>query len=137
MDKIDQEDGAEEQGFGFEIELRLVGDAEIVGVGECFFEQAAPFFGNFAQFVTIFSDLEGPGVEYGTEKVKNRLVIFIGNYVFAAQDGKLPFNGAKQGSLGVKHFELVEIEPERSLQAESELLVEADDLDLEGSPGSE
>ncbi len=60
MYEIDQEYGPQQDGFLGKIDSIGKGDAEIVGVREGLFDQAAPLFGYLAELVSAFFNLKCP-----------------------------------------------------------------------------
>ena len=62
MNEINQENGTKEDCFGFIGPVGRKGDAEVVGIGKSLFDQAGPFFCDFAENLLILPDFEGPGV---------------------------------------------------------------------------
>ena len=67
VDEINQEDGPQQDGFLRKIDSIGKGDAEIVGVREGLFDQAAPLFGYLAELPAAAFNLECPRVKQRAE----------------------------------------------------------------------
>ena len=70
VDEIDQEYGPQQDGLLGKIDSIGKGDAEIVGVCEGLFGQAAPLFGNLAELLTAFFNLKCPWMKQRAEKLE-------------------------------------------------------------------
>ena len=85
VDEIDQEYGPQQDGFLGKIDSIGKGNAEIVGVREGLFGQAAPLFGYLAKFPVTFFNLKGPWMKQRAEKLEYFISVAVENRVYSAQ----------------------------------------------------
>ena len=90
--EIDQEYGSQQDGFLGKIDTIGKGDAEIVGVREGLFDQAAPLFGYLAELLSAFFNLKCPWMKQRAEKLEYFVTVAVDNRVYSTQYGKTPFN---------------------------------------------
>ena len=83
--EIDQKYGSQQDGFLGKIDTIGKGDAEIVGVREGLFDQAAPLFGYLAEFLSAFFNLKCPGVKQRAEKLEYFVTVAVDNRVYSTQ----------------------------------------------------
>jgi len=89
VDEVDEEDGAEEEGLDVFGPVGGEGHAEVVRIGEAFFQEAGPFFGDLAEDLLPFADLEGPRVQERAEQFANLRALDIADGVLAPEDGEV------------------------------------------------
>ena len=97
--EIDQEYGPQQDGFLGKIDSIGKGDAEIVGVREGLFGQAAPLFGYLAELPAAFFNLKCPWMKQRAEKLEYFIAVLIDNRINPAQYGKAAFDFAQMRSV--------------------------------------
>jgi hypothetical protein len=83
--EIDQKYGPQQDGFLGKIDSIGKGNAEIIGVREGLFDQAAPLFGYFAEFLSAFFNLKCPRMQQGAEELEYFITVAVDNRVYSAQ----------------------------------------------------
>ena len=83
--EINQKYSPQQDGFLGKIDSIGKGDAEIVGIREGLFDQAAPLFGYLAELKAAFFNLKCPWMKQGAEKLEYFIAVAVENRVYSAQ----------------------------------------------------
>lgn len=83
--EINQKHSPQQDGFLGNIDPTGKGDAEIVGIREGLFDQAAPLFGYLAELQAAFFNLKCPWMKQGAEKLEYFIAVAVENRVYSVQ----------------------------------------------------